>query len=554
MRFTRALRGTIALLVLLTGISLAGLVSQRGSSARHGDPISMLEDDAVLANPLRVLQTLRSLGVDRVRQTMAWRALSPDASSAAPPPRFRADDPAAYPPTAWLPYDALVEDAHAEGIEVDLILTGAAPAWASASNATPAERSSGTWVPSPRAYGQFVHAVATRYDGSYTPPGKASALPRVHFWEIWNEPNWGPSLQPQMALDPLRIVSAAEYRGLADAAWGALSRTGHGHDTIVIGNLSPRGVAVPPNTRLAAAVDVSGPQAFTRTLYCVDSAGRPLRGGTAVQAGCPTMAAGSNSFSVAHPALFDASGFGVHPYPIGLPPTEADQSAGGDTVEFSQIPRFAGLLDRLLGVYGSHRRLPIYNNEFGYITNPPNPGTEYVSPRTAAEYLNWAEYLTWRNPRIATTMQFLLYDPSPGPSAYGQGGFSSGLISSGGKPKATLYAYRMPIFMPVTSGPAGEALEVWGCARPAPYAYLDTHQAQYVQLQFRSRSQSGFRTIRTVRLNAAQSCYFDVHATFRASGSVRLAWSYPPGDRRLSDPATPGQATVYSREVAITIT
>jgi hypothetical protein len=187
------------------------------------------------------------------------------------------------------------------------------------------------------------------------------------------------------------------------------------------------------------------------------------------------------------------------------------------------------------------------------VTNPPNPGTEYVSPATAGRYINWAEYLTWRDPRIKTTMQFLLYDPNPAPDTFGPGGFASGLIFYGGKPKADYDAYRMPIFLPVTRGHAGDALEVWGCARPAHNAYLDTHRPQSVQIQFRAATSSSFHTVRTVRLPAARSCYFDVHQAFPATGTVRTAWSYPGGDRRLADPVTPDQTTIYSRPVKVTL-
>ena len=106
--------------------------------------------------------------------------------------------------------------------------------------------------------------------------------------------------------------------------------------------------------------------------------------------------------------------------------------------------------------------MSIDNTEYGYITNPPNTGTQFLSPANAARFLNWTEYLTWRNPRIGTTMQFLLYDGDPGPSDFGTGGFATGLIFHHGKPKATFYAYRMPIFLPVTRAARCNALEVWG--------------------------------------------------------------------------------------------
>jgi hypothetical protein len=556
MRSIGALRTALALLVVLVGagVAVAIVLGQSGSTtARSGDPISLLEDNvALLSNPARTLQTLRSLGVGAVRIDFGWSDLAPDPSSPRRPRGFRGADPAAYAAASWAPYDALVKDATADGVETDFALSGPAPSWATGPNRPSEQGASGAWNPSPGGFAEFVNAVATRYSGTYVPRGASSPLPRVRFWEIWNEPNWGPSLQPQLALHPLRVVSAAAYRRLADAAWSALLRTGHGHDRIVIGNLSPRGVSVPPDDKLAAAVAVSGPLAFTRTLYCVDSDDHPLRGDAARRVGCPTTDRGSKDFASAHPALFKASGFGVHPYPIGEPPTHSAQ-AGADAVEFGDIPRFADILDRLVQVYGSRRKMPIYNNEFGYVTNPPNPGTEYVSPPVAGEYINWAEYLTWRDPRLATTMQFLLYDPNPRPDTFGPGGFASGLIFYGGRPKATFYAYRMPIFLPVTSGHPGDSLEVWGCARPAPNAYLDTHRPQRVEVQFRAASSGSFRTVRTVRLSAARNCYFDVHVAFPASGAVRIAWSYPRGDRRLVDPVTPGRTTIYSRSVNVTL-
>jgi hypothetical protein len=81
----------------------------------------------------------------------------------------------------------------------------------------------------------------------------------------------------------------------------------------------------------------------------------------------------------------------------------------------------------------------------------------------------------------------------------------------------------------------------------------DTHRSQSVEIQFRQNSSGGFRTIRTVRLKQSRGCYFDSQVTFSSSGTVRLKWSYPRGDTRLLDPVTPGQSTIYSRQVKVTI-
>jgi hypothetical protein len=277
-----------------------------------------------------------------------------------------------------------------------------------------------------------------------------------------------------------------------------------------------------------------------------------LRGTAAIQKGCPADTAGSRAFLREHPALFQVPGYGIHPYPINQPPPAPD-TTNPNNVVFSGIPKLLTALDRIQRAYGSSHRIDVYNTEYGYVTNPPNTGsTVDLSPARASVYLNWAEYLTWRNPRIASYMQYGLYDAFVN-SIFGKAGFASGLIFPDGTPKATFYAYRLPIFLPVTRTTPGHALEVWGCARPAPYAYLDTHQARDVAIQFRPKSGRSFRTVRKVPLTPARGCYFDVDVKFPASGTVRLRWTYPRGDRHLVDPVTPRQTTIDSRQVAITI-
>jgi hypothetical protein len=332
----------------------------------------------------------------------------------------------------------------------------------------------------------------------------------------------------------------------------------------VIGNLDARGQSAKPGRSapqgLPGNFAATKPLQFVRALYCVSSTYKELRGGTAGLIGCPGNAAASRHFRAAHPALFHASGFATHPYPVNLPPSEAS-STDPDYTEFANLPKFASALDRVQRVYGSGNRFRIYNNEYGYITNPPNasltplnPHGQFVSPSTAAYYLNWAEYLSWRNPRIASTMQYLLYDPNPR-LAPEYGGFASGLIFYNGKRKPAYDAYRLPLFLPTTSAKSPRrSLEVWGCARPAQYAKLDSGKPQQVQIQFQRGSRGSFATLRTVTINSSRG-YFDLHMTFPASGSVRLAWTYPKEDPLLSQgKVTPSEgATVFSRTVRVTV-
>jgi hypothetical protein len=371
-----------------------------------------------------------------------------------------------------------------------------------------------------------VHAVATRYGA-------------VHFWELWNEINWGPSLAPQGFGST--IVAARAYRNLLRAGWSALQSTGHGRDPILDGNLSQDGsrnltvtATGPPPT--------SAPLAFIRALYCVDSSYHKLRGSAARAVGCPKTSRGSGRFRASNPALFKASGFGVHPYPYGKPPTQADFPTP-DGVEFSEIPHLTRTLDHVQHVYGSNKQLSAFNTEYGYQTRPPATQSYFPSPATAAEYLNEAEYLSWKNPRIASYDNYELIDA---------GWFNTGLLTISGQPKDTFYAYRLPVWLPSTSQSRSGSLEVWGDARPAHYAQLDTGHSQTVSVQFSPGSTGTFSTIATVPITDSRG-YFDAEVRFPSSGQARLAWQYPAGDPKLYNGADSSQSWIYSRVIDVTV-
>jgi hypothetical protein len=558
---TRA-RLTVGLALVVAAVWLLHVPSR--AYANTGQ-IEMFQDDSrLVADPAATLQQLRALGVGVIRVSLHWDSVAPVHR----PSTFDGTDPASYP--GWGVYDEIVQDARADGIVVDFSLGGPAPQWAIGSGAPASGGFVGVWKPSAPAFKQFVQAAGARYSGTYDPalgssvPADPNDLPRVSFWEIWNEPNFGGDLAPQATKGSTVPMAAAMYRSLLDAGWSGLESTGHGRDTIVIGNLDARGQAARPGPGapqgLPGNFGATKPLQFVRSLYCVDANYKQLRRGAAATAGCPTNAAGSHRFRAAHPALFRATGFATHPYPVNRPPTEAN-SADPDYTEFSNLPRFASALDRIQRIYGSGTHFRIYNNEYGYITNPPNhsltplnPHGQFVSPSTAAFYINWAEYLSWRNPRIASTMQYLLYDPNPR-QAPEFGGFASGLIFYSGARKPAYDAYRLPLFLPTTAARSSrQSLEVWGCLRPAHYALLDTGRPQQVQIQYQRGSHGPFTTSRTVTVNSSRG-YFDVHMAFPASGSVRLAWTYPKDDALLSQgKVKPAEgATVYSRTVRLTV-
>jgi hypothetical protein len=479
----------------------------------RSDLISIFEGDGQLQpDPAAQLAAIKALGAHTVRFNVFWSQIAPDASSRTRPP-FDAADPAAYPQTGWVLYDQIDRDAAAAGLQLYLTLTGPAPIWATAAGAPRGSVHANAWKPDAADFGAFVHAIGVRYSGRYVPPGSTTPLPRVDFWSIWNEPNYGPDLAPQAADGSSVLVAPRLYRNLLRAAWSSLRASGHGPatDTILIGETAPRGIDQPPKFPGNFAGTV--PMPFIRALYCVGSAFQPLRGTAAALLGCPVTAAGSGRFEADNPALFDATGFADHPYEDALAP---DNSLGDlpGYADFSQLGRLETTLDQAAAAYGSHARLPIYSTEFGY-------NTSYASEANSARFMNQAEYLSWLNPRVRAYDQYLMVDPaSPSTS-----GFDTGLYSSDGKPKPSLNAYRMPLWMPVTRASSGSKLAVWGCARPAPALQTRYGRPQRVAIQFAAGASSAFHTIRTVTLHSTGGCYFEDDVTFPGSGSVRLQWS-----------------------------
>jgi hypothetical protein len=535
---------------------LAALALHPSPAAASRQQLAMFEDDRALqSQPEATLDTLRLLGVGIVRVYVPWARIAPRPSATHRPAGFNPSNPAAYPAANWSIYDRIVRDAHERGIQVDLTLSSPAPLWANGADippqllrqwkAGPPQYSVDQWKPLPREYGAFVRAIAKRYSGTFRPAAASAPLPRVSFWALWNEPNFGADLAPQAIQRSSTLASPMLYRGLLDAGWSALRAVGHGRDTILIGSLAARGNDSPPGPGapdgLPGTFGMTKPMHFIRSLYCVDARYRQLRGPAARAVGCPVSAAASRGFRRAHPGLFAASGFADHPYPINLPPDRATAN-DPDYTEYSQLPRLTAALDRLQRLYRSPTRLQLFITEYGYITNPPNHSiNHFASPPTAAYYLNWAEYLSWRNPRIATTMQYLLADPNPRRNVPEFGGFASGLEFYGGVHKPSFDAYRLPLYLPITSTRPGEALEVWGAARPARYAAIDSGQPQTVQIQFAQGSSRTFDTVDTVSISDPRA-YFDARVAFPSSGSVRLSWTYPMGG-----------PTVLSRTQRITV-
>lgn len=522
--------GAITAIVILVS---QGSSSRPATVASRGFVQSWFQDDQYLLNqPIniagdravdRTLGTLQGLGVDVIRVQLLWAAVAPDALSTTKPPGFDASNPAAYPAAGWAKYDRLLLLAHAKHMQVNLDITAPGPLWAMRTPAAD-QTVANHFAPSVDAFRAFVTAAGKRYDGHFRLQNHV--LPRVSDWSIWNEPNQPGWLAPQYrTVGGLQVLDAPRlYREYADAGFGALAHTGHtpATDTILFGELAPEGCHQHgPGCIYPSYDEPIPPMPFLLALYCLDAGYHPLTGRQAALLHCPS----SRSAFVAHNrVLFDATGLAHHPYYFSQPPDRP--AVDPEYLPLSELPRLEHALDRIFATYGVTRKLPVYLTEYGYETNPPDP-FRGVSPAIQSRYLNEAQYIAMRDPRVRSTAQFLLYDSPPerqypvGSASYWSS-FQTGLLYADGKRKPSFNSYRLPIFLPLTTFNRGARVLLWGMLR---LAQNDTRQ--HALIQWRPLHGS-YRTISTVT-TAQPSGNFTASVAPPGSGAVRIAWTSPGG-------------------------
>jgi hypothetical protein len=541
---SRRFRALLPLALLIVWLAPAG-----GAVASPTQESWFMDDDELARDSDQEVEAtmamLSSLGVDRVRVSVFWNAVAPDPKSHARPAfgTGGATDPAGYPPAGWDRYDRVVLATQRYGLAVHFTVTGPGPVWASSNP----DRDQPMLEPSPTDFRDFVTAVGRRYSGSYSdeqpqptpdpgglpilppaerppPPPPGAPLPRVSSWSIWNEPNQAGWLRPQWAAGRLP-VSPRLYRGLQDAGYEGLGRSGHASDTYLLAETAPRGGG------RATPVTPMRPLIFVRELYCVDRRLRPFRGRAAAARGCPTGRAGRARFPSDHPGLFKAMGYAHHPYALELPPQVRDRAR--DQVTLATLDRLTRTLDGIFRRYRRRERLPIWLTEYGYQTNPPD-NVIGVSWKRQADYLGRAENISYRNRRVRSLTQFLLIDDAPNTSVppsssrYWGSTFQSGLVTREGKRKDAFFSYQRSFDITPRLTRRGGRLRVFGQLRPARNGSAVT-----ITVEFRRRGSRGFKPVRTVTTRSQRN-YLVAHVRARSSGWWRLSFSNPAGGAPLT--------------------
>jgi hypothetical protein len=465
----------------------------------------MMDDDNLLYRGDQVrdqtLQRMRGLGVDMVRVTVLWSVVT-DKASRSKLRGARATNPRNYPTLNWDRYDRLVRSARSLGVVVYFNPTPPGPSWAHG-KAPKGLRSvvKKAWKPDAGEFAKFVEALGKRFSGRYRDENdNGETIPRVSVWGLGNEPNQAGWLAPQW--EKGQNVSASMYRELYLRSRAALDRTGHGRDTILVGELAPLGSS---NKGQRSPVR---PRKFLRTLLCLSSRGP-----------------GCDMFDKYGPIR--ATGFAHHPYTKNVSPVTKDKHP--DSITLANLPSLGRELDRLAARTGNIRRgLPIWLTEFGFETSPPDPFSGVPLERQA-EYNQLGELLAYLDPRVAGLTQFLLRDVAPvrgarpGSKPYWFT-YQSGLEFVDGRPKPALQAYYFPFVVQQTGG---FVANVWGQLRFRPNGLPPGAQDQ-VRLQFKPASGGEFADVgEPITVTSAMN-YFTGRVQLPGPGELRAVWTGGP--------------------------
>ena len=342
-------------------------------------------------------------GTSIVRITVSWREIAPERE----PGQWAPADPA-DPSYDWDDVDSDVRAIAAAGLEPLLTISGA-PRWAQ--EGPPMADPFAANQPVAKAFGVFAHAVAVRYSGAF------EDLPRVRYFQAWNEPNISLYLRPQLVSGA--PVAAVRYRAMLNAFARGVN-TVHADNVVIAGGLAPfRDVTVTEQDK------DWGPLSFLRSVLCLSPTLQPT---------CATR--------------ISADAWAVHPYTSG---NATHHAVLDNDVSLGDLPKVRKVLAAAARAgHLKFRKPALWVTEFSWDSNPPDP--KGVPMPLLTRWVSEAVYRMWQNKVKAVTWLQLRDQPLT------EGYFQSGLRTRSGKPKPIERAFRFPFV--AYAGP--KAVAVWG--------------------------------------------------------------------------------------------
>lgn len=372
----------------------------------------------------------------------------------------------ADPAYRWTSLDRAVRGAAARGLDV-MFMPNTAPRWAEGAN-RPAGTQAGSWKPSPGAFGSFGRALATRYSGNFPDPENPGNLPRVDFYEVWNEPNLDFWLAPQFSGG--KNTGPDLYRAMHNSFADGVKAV-HADNQIVGPALAPfGGVTENKKTR-------TRPLGFMRKLFC-------LKGRKKLK---PKK-------RCADKLQIDVVSH--HPISVTGPPTQKafhpDDATAGDMGKVKKVVRKA---ERGKTILPAGRR-PIWVTEYFYRSNPP--ASAGVPLNKQARWVQQSLYVFWKSGVKLAIYNLIRDRPSFDPEN------AFGLYFRGGEAKPAAEAFAFPF---VTQRKSKKKLLAWG---KAPVSG---------RLKIQRKKGKSWKTVK--RLNATEDRVFKKKLRLRGKQKLR---------------------------------
>ena len=220
-------------LLALAALLVAACGDDGGTGAADG-PVAAVQDDHLThaapteSLPERVAMVAET-GVTATRVDVFWSTVAPER-----PRNPRDPDDPAYD---WTRPDVIMRGMEDAGIDV-IASVYSTPAWAVAGEDDEYPAAYNPNAPNADDFADFMHAFAARYRGDFAPAGGDGPLPAVRHIEVWNEPNLGGFLLPQVDASGER-VSIPAYAGMVRAAYPAI-KDANPDAVVIVGVAGPR--------------------------------------------------------------------------------------------------------------------------------------------------------------------------------------------------------------------------------------------------------------------------------------------------------------------------
>jgi hypothetical protein len=403
----------LAAVFLLAALALTATPGKSQAAARPFETgISGIGD----YNPL-LFQRTYDAGARFIRLMADWEMIAPKSQPATWSPSDPAD-----PHYNWSYLDTGIVEAVQAGLN-PVILVDGAPEWAQRCQSPPGLQGAKICDPDPAQLGAFASAAARRYSGSF------GGLPRVQYWQGMNEPNLTLFFFPQFDTAG-KALSPGLYRNLINSFYAAVKAVDPSNLVIAAG-LGPAEVK---------GYNV-GPMRFTRELLCMKGTKNPKP----IKGKCP----GGVHFDI----------FDIHPYSSGGPTHEGR----ANDVQIGDLPKLQTLLqaaDKAKRIRGAFKHTALWITEFGWDSNPPDPGGLPMS--TLTQWTAESLHLAWEA-GVTHFFWYTLRDEPFSPNLSDRVTVQSGLYLRGesiaaDQPKEVLVSFQFPF----VAFAGKDGLELWG--------------------------------------------------------------------------------------------